>query len=245
MSIKVLSWNIWGGQHLPEIIDFLSTANADIIGLQEVTQNTDGTNNLAQIIAEKLGYEWFFAPSYQTEASRIYEVMYGSDSQKIIELGNAVLSKYKITDPKNHILSEPKRRTAVEATIRVTDKTTLHVFSTHLKHTHQKPSELQDLQTENILKIVPKENALVMGDFNAIPESNCIKLVESALENMGKDPSLNTWSVYPEGCPVCKPQAIDTQLDYIFRSRDVKASSFTVHTTKGSDHLPVSVMVEV
>ena len=54
-----------------------------------------------------------------------------------------------------------------------------------------------------------------------------------------------TWCLYPEGCPVCKLQKVDTRLDYIFTTNDVAVRSFAVGDAKGSDHLPISVIVEL
>lgn len=239
MSLKILSWNIWGGQHLPEIISFLRTANADIIGLQEVIQDLDGSNNTAKMIAEELGYEYIYAPTYNVETAKSYKLF----KPKTVEVGNGILSRRKISEYKVHKLSEEKKRMAVEALIPA-DGRNLRVFSTHLKHTHHQPSELQNLQAENLTKVIPKENAVLMGDFNAAPDSECVKIVSRVVENTDKIPFAPTWSVYPEGCPTCNPQAIDTRLDYIFKTRDIKTSSFEVGNSKGSDHLPISVIVE-
>ena len=40
---------------------------------------------------------------------------------------------------------------------------------------HQKQSDVQELQAENLVKILPKEKTIVMGDFNALPESATIR----------------------------------------------------------------------
>ncbi len=72
------------------------------------------------------------------------------------EMGNAVFSKYPITQSKIHTLSEEKKRIAIQADINVSG-TTLHIFSVHLVHTHQQPSAVQDLQAENLITILPKE----------------------------------------------------------------------------------------
>ena len=244
MQLKILSWNIWGGHYLPQVIDLLKESNAHIIGLPEVTQDPGGANNLAQVIGEQLGYKWVYAPVKQLKASEI-----NLKSEKIIERGNAILSRYKITGNKNHPLSEVHKRFALETTIRVNTKN-LNVFSTHLVHIHQQPSETQEkletheMQATNLIKFLPKENTIVMGDFNATQKSAAIrKMCEAFVDT---DPaSTPTWSVYPEGCPVCKPQSIDTRLDYIFTSRGIKTSSFKVENSKGSDHLPISVIVEI
>jgi len=232
MKIKILSWNIWNGKYLSEIIEYLKTANADIIGLQEVVQNLDGSNNIAQVIAEKLSYEWTFAKT------RTY-----TEGDRVFDWGNAILSKHKIVSSKTHILSSEEARTALQADIQI-NKTLLHVFSTHLLHTHQKPSKIQELQADTLAKLLPKDHTIVMGDFNATPNSIAVKHIDNILENTDRI-LLPTWSVYEEGCPGCKPQGIYCKLDYIFVTKDIPFDSFMVGQTKGSDHLPISVEVKL
>jgi len=238
-NIKILSWNIWGGQHYPEIIKTLREADADIIGLQEVIEDLDGTKNTAKMIAEELGYDYAYAPTGESETAQLYSLL----EPKTVHMGNAVLSKSKIKETKIHQLSEERKRIAVEAVIPA-GSSVLHVFSTHLVHTHQQPLELQNLQARNLLALVPRENAIVMGDFNALPESDCVKIMNAGMKKID-DGMSPTWSVYPEGCPVCNPQSIDIRLDYIFTTPDMKTKSFTVHDSKGSDHLPISAVLEL
>lgn len=239
MRFKILSWNIWGGQHLSEIIDLLRKEDADIVGLQEVIEDLDGTKNTAKIIAEKLGYEWVFVPTHEVETARLYALL----ESKTVKIGNAVLSRQKISESITHELSMERKRLAIEAVIPIGDRV-FHIFSTHLVHTHQQPSELQSLQAKNLLRFIPVENALLMGDFNATPQSDCVQILADGLETTDRD-FKPTWSVYPEGCNICVPRHIDTRLDYIFTSKDIKTASFAVLESKGSDHLPISVMIEV
>ena len=83
-----------------------------------------------------------------------------------------------------------------------------------------------------------------MGDFNATSDSKTIlKVKESFIDvDSNNEP---TWSVYPEGCVTCNPQKIDIRLDYIFTTKDIKTHSYRVEDSKGSDHLPISVMAEL
>ncbi len=239
MKLKILSWNIWGGQHLPEIIELLERERPDVIGLQEVVEDLDGTNNTAKTIAEKLGYEWFFYPTYEVDAGQFYHLL----EPRMVRMGNAILSKPKIAKTEVHQLSEEKGWFAVGAIIPLGGRE-FRFYSTHLKHTHQKPEELQDIQAKVLAGIMPKENTVLMGDFNATPDGNPVKILNEVMRNT--DIKLEpTWSVYPEGCPVCKPQKLDTRLDYIFVSNDLSTNAFTVYDSKGSDHLPVSVIIEI
>ena len=235
MRLKVLSWNIWLDGDLDGIVDFVRTADADILGLQEVIPERE-PDILKSI--EALGYHSAF--NAVTELRK--------DDKK---MGSAIFSRYDIKSSQTYILyetdtrlsSEVERRLALQADIQV-NNTILHVFSTHLAHTHQKQSDIQDLQVENLIKLLPKEKTIVMGDFNATPDSGAIKRMREVVNNT--DPSgAPTWSVYPEGCHICNPQAIDTRLDYIFAGKDLKTHSPAIGNSKASDHLPVSVTIEL
>lgn len=235
MQLKILSWNIWLKGDLDAVVEFIRTADADIIGFQEVIPERE-PDILRRI--EELGYQSAFTAV--TELRK--------DGKK---MGNAIFSRHKITNTQTHILcetearlsSEIERRLALQTDIRVNDMM-LHVFSTHLAHTHQKQSDVQDLQVENLIKLLPAEKTIVTGDFNATPDSGVIQRMREVLNNTDPSDAL-TWSVYPAGCHTCNPQAIDTRLDYIFASKDLKTHSPAVGTSKASDHLPISVMVEI
>jgi endonuclease/exonuclease/phosphatase family metal-dependent hydrolase len=95
-----------------------------------------------------------------------------------------------------------------------------------------------------LVEKMPAERVIVMGDFNATPESAAIQAMRKVLVDSGPA-STPTWSVYPEGCRACNPQAIDTRLDYIFTSKDLKLRSFEVGNSRGSDHRAISAIVEL
>ncbi len=229
MQLKVLSWNIWIKGYFDQVTDFLKTASADIIGLQEVV----GIDSQRDIIGflKSLGYQHVFAPVEHGWAGKIYKD------------GPAVFTKFKIKNTETYMLSGDEPRSAVRAEVAVGDKT-LHVFSTHLVHTHQKQLDVQDEQARTLISKLPKDNTILMGDFNASPESFAIKNIEKMLVNVDST-NAPTWSVYPAGCKVCNPQEINTRLDYIFTSRNLKTSGYKVNMSKASDHLPISVTVEI
>lgn len=128
--LKVLSWNIWGGKYLEEIVTFLKTVDANIIVLQEVIENETG--NTAMTIANKLGYECVYGIGMKMSSKWAGPPR---EKEEIISFGNAILSKYKIVESKIHELSDEKRRVAVQANIQIGNNI-LHVFSIHLQHNH-------------------------------------------------------------------------------------------------------------
>jgi len=229
MELKILSWNIWINGYFDQVVEFLKKSQANIIGLQEVVDDNPKRDVIN--VLNMLGYEYVFGSAEHSWGGKVYRD------------GPAIFSKYKIAKKRIHILSNKDKRAAVQAEIEVGNKT-LNVFSTHLVHAHQKKLEEQNIQAANLLKLLPSERTILMGDFNATPDSQVIKnfgkvLIDSDLGNFP------TWSVYPEGCHVCNPQAIDTKLDYIFTSKDIKSREFKVEESKASDHLPISVVINM
>lgn len=229
MELKILSWNIWIDGYFDKIIDFLKASDADIIGLQEVRAD-DSTRDVVEYLTG-LGYQHAFAPIKQVWGGKTWHH------------GPAVFSKYDIRRVEKYDLSDTDNRAAVRADIQVAG-TTLHVLSTHLIHTHQQESHEQEKQGANLLKVIPSERTIVMGDFNAMPDSAVIQSFKKVL--IDADPaSLPTWSMYKAGCPKCSPPDISIRLDYIFTTKDIKTRSYKVEQSTGSDHLPVSVIVEL
>lgn len=229
MQLKILSWNIWIDGNFGQIADFLKEANADIIGLQEVKDDDPARNVIGYL--KGAGYQHVSAPVRKTWGGKVWND------------GCAIFSKFPILTSTIHPLSKENTRIALQADIRVNNDT-LHVFSTHLVHTHQKQSDVQDEQVEKLISLLPKERVMVMGDFNATPESTVVRRMREVLKDT--DPSsAPTWSVHPKGCHTCNPQKIDTRLDYIFASKDLKIHSPAVGSSKASDHLPISVILEI
>ena len=91
-SVRVLDWNIDRGLKLPEIIDFLGDANADVFLLQEVDINAYRTHklNIAQEIARKLRLNYVFGREF-------VELTQGSKANPAYH-GQATLSRWKISN---------------------------------------------------------------------------------------------------------------------------------------------------
>lgn len=229
MNLKVLSWNIWMDGYFDQISDFLKKTNADIICLQEVKDDDPKRDVIGYL--HGLGYQHVFSPVEKKW------------DQEIFRDGPAIFSKYKIIKSQIYVLSKIDSRVGLRADIQVEDKV-LHIFSTHLVHTHQKESKIQNEQSSNLIKVLPHERTILMGDFNATPNSQTIKNLQEVLIDCDQR-STPTWSVYPEGCETCNPQGISMRLDYIFTSKDIAVKSFEVVNSKGSDHLPISAVISL
>ena len=212
-----------------KVTEFLRSSNADVVGVQECMPDDAGRNVV----------DFLTSLGYHVAVSNSWEIRQDGRS-----MGVALFSTFPIHKSKTHHLSEEFRRMAVEADIEV-EGALLKVFSVHTLHTHQKESNTQNAQVENFIKVLPKEKVVVMGDFNATPEMTPIKRMREVLvdTDQGSEP---TWSLDPKGCVGCLFSGLTIRLDYIFASKDLKTSSFKVEKdAQGSDHLPVSVIVEL
>ncbi len=230
MQAKILSWNIWVDNHFDQVKGFLLKSNADIIGLQEVREG-DPSRDTVNFL-EKLGFNYIFSPIIKNWDGEVWN------------FGPAIFTKHQIISTNTFILTENEdNRTLVQADIKIGDRL-VHIFCTHLTHTHQQDSDIQLQQVKDLLVHIPDEKSVLMGDFNAVPDSKTIMKVKVVLidADVNNEP---TWSVYPKGCPTCNPQKIDIKLDYIFTTKDIKTNSYKVESAKGSDHLPISVVVEL
>ena len=231
MKLKILSWNIWYDGDFEKISKFLSEFKADIVGLGEVVPDDPTRDTIA--FMRKLGYQHILAPVLTIQ----------KDGRT---MSNALFSKYPIMKSKIHKLPDTKtdKRNAIQADIDVKGKI-IHIFMTHLLHTHQKPDPIQESQVESLIKILTKENTIVMGDFNATPESVAIKKIRENLVDIELKP-VSTLNPDLFDCPNCDPNIIPiTRLDYIFVSQDIKAGSLKIHEANGSDHLGISTLIEI
>ncbi len=241
MQLKVLSWNIWCGTYLEEVIACLKKEQPDIIALQEVLEEENG--NIALTIAKELGYECVYALGMKMPARFLNNPQVPGDTQ--VTFGNAILSKHKIVGTKTHDLPQGENpRPAIQADIQIGDKT-FHVFSLHLKHSHQQPLEMQNIQADKLLALIPEDSSIVMGDYNCLPDSYPIQTISKVLNNTEPGEQTPTWCQYIGGCSVCQIDEIKYKLDYIFVTKDIISKDFSVLQSKGSDHLPVSVIIEI
>ncbi len=228
MQLKILSWNIWCDGDFEKTCEFLRASNADIIGLQEVIPE-DKARDVTSYLSG-LGYEYAISPKSVT-----------FDDGRTIT--TAVFSKVMMLQEKPHTLLAGSPQQA-EMSIVVGDRV-FHIFSIHLKHTHQQEADIQKVQVESLLATLPKENVIVMGDFNATPEMTPIKQMHEVLTDTDSL-ELPTLNAQLFDCKTCDRALLPAaKLDYIFVSPDVRAHSFEVLKSDASDHLPVSAILEL
>ncbi len=231
METKILSWNIWCDCYFDKVTEFITSSNPDIIALQEVTFD-DPERDIVSFLKDK-GYQYASAPGAEFTDSK----------NRHHKLNNLIFSRFPIVESKAHLLRAEGKVATVEAKIDIHGKI-FSAFSVHLKHTHFERTDLQDEQARTLVNIIPTSQGIVMGDFNALPESYPVQLMLEKYRNT--DPNCApTWCMYRDGCPVCQLEEITKRLDYIFVSPDVATSKPEVGMSKGSDHLPILVTINV
>lgn len=153
--LRVMTYNIRHGRGLNNIVNLkrtlaeLATADADVIGLQEVDRFSlrSGYRDQVKVLAQALDMYWVFAPSL-TSGWRQY--------------GNAMLSKLPIQHHEVVFLpSRREQRTALNAMLEY-DGMAVQIINTHLG---LKLSERRNQMTK-LLSIVASDDCIVLGDFN-------------------------------------------------------------------------------
>jgi endonuclease/exonuclease/phosphatase family metal-dependent hydrolase len=229
--INVLSYNIHhanppskpGFIDLPAIAQVIKESGADLVALQEVDVFTDrsGKNsNQAEELAKLVGMEFFFSKGIDYQGG---------------EYGTAILSKFPILDDQRYELpnvegvnSEP--RTLAVVTVEVNGEK-VKFANTHLDFTN---AENNLLQVKKIMDIFKDETLPVImgGDFNAVPESASIQLLD---EQFTRSCS--------QDCPFTSPQQNPQRIiDYIMVSSNSNFETIdhqVIAETYASDHRPV------
>lgn len=229
-ELKVMAYNIHHANppSEPDFIDIesiakvINTSKPDFVALQEVDVNTKRSGlhlNQAEELARLTGMNYYFEPSMPYQGGGY---------------GNAILSKFPIEKEFFYPLpakenSEPRSVIGVQVTL--PGKQKLKFASTHLDF---KNDETTALQAQAIVAYFKKEKipVLIAGDFNAIPKSPAIQL-------MDKNFNRTCQGDCPPTIPVNEPnKAIDfifykPQNAFVVKHHEVIAEKYA------SDHLPV------
>jgi endonuclease/exonuclease/phosphatase family metal-dependent hydrolase len=250
-SLRIVDWNIDRGQRLPEVIDFLAAANADLLILQEVDLNARRTHrlNIAEEIARKLQMNYVFGREFQ-------ELVQGSQASPAYH-GQATLSRWPISNPRlirfsrqSHFWQprwflpriEPFQerlggRIALVSEINVAGNKLL-TYNLHVESRGN--DELRLSQIEEVLSDAagqdPESAVIVAGDFNLDASKDAAHLAVARAGFQDAVASARTPTTPSRG--LFEP---GRQIDWAFIRGPVGASSGRVHhQVNASDHYPIS-----
>jgi endonuclease/exonuclease/phosphatase family metal-dependent hydrolase len=249
-----VDWNIERGQQLQGITDFLASANADILILQEVDVAARRTHrlNIAEEIARKLGMNYVFGREFE-------ELVQGSKNSPAYH-GQATLSKWPILNPRLIRFSrqsnfwqphwflpkvEPFQerlggRIALVAEINVAGRK-LVTYNLHLES--RGADALRISQLGEVLADATCCDAdrpvVVAGDLNldASRDAVALQLARAGFQDAVMAPHTPT-------TPARGLFEGGRQIDWAFVRGPVQTSSGQVHRrVKASDHYPISFML--
>jgi endonuclease/exonuclease/phosphatase family metal-dependent hydrolase len=226
--LRVATYNIHrsrglDGRTRPErIAAVLGRIDADIIALQEVVGAGPRGGGHAEAIGAALGMGWVMAPARLLREH---------------QFGNAVLSRWPITQHVEHDLSwktcEPRRLQRVDVAV---DGSTLHVYNVHLGTAILERRH----QAERLAGIVGDRHVagpkLVLGDFNEWMRGLATTLLSARLHSVDLESYLPRRRTYPGFFPLL-------HLDHIYYEGRVEVVGIelprTPLTLVASDHLPL------
>ncbi len=249
LRVKVLTYNVLGGRNtdgardLSRLADVINTLDPDIVALQEVDRHTGRLNgvDLPAELAQLTGMDFVFGRAMDYDGG---------------EYGEAILSKFPITDVTNHALphqetSEPRAALAAMLTLPGTDQPFVFI-GTHLDHLRSSEDRIaQATEINAILQHYDGLPVLLTGDLNAEPGSEPMRILGDRWTDAwaGKEKGFT----FPSDAP-------RKRIDYLlyrpenrwsviqtYRGIDIQQADTTWRTllNLASDHLPLMAEFEL
>lgn len=229
VTLRVMSYNIHHGEGLDKRVDLeriaqlIREARADVVGLQEVDRGCERTQrrDLPAELARLTGMHVHFEKNIPYQGG---------------EYGNAVLSRFPIKRARNthyQMLRPGEQRGVLQLVLDVGGREILFL-DTHLDYRPDDSERLLNVQElQEMVRGVGAMPVIMVGDFNATPESRTIANVKAFMTD--------AWDVVGQGngftIPVRKPAK---RIDYIFVTpATVEPLKIEVLRSEASDHLPL------
>lgn len=215
------------------IIDKLESLDPDVLALVEVDTGSlrSRKKDMGEYFKDRLAF-----------VSLEQQVKYSGNGLPFLlrhipimrKQGNAVMSRYELSQVKTHELSHGTKRAVIEATLELETPVTL--FIAHLalgRRTREK--NLRELSTIIAEKSGP---LILMGDFNTFSG-------EGELNDLLARTGLNKQKKF-DTTLLTQPTSHPTrQLDYVLTSPEIQVKKYTTLHYPFSDHLPLLVDFEV
>ncbi len=249
--MKILTVNIWnGGRIWDSLIPFIQKLQPDIIFMQEVfdspREDVEQRFRSTQGIRDTLKYPYdHFTPAF------INAVEVGD----VVE-GLMILSKFPIVENDTfYLYGEYGRRDlqtpdGFRSTPRILqhavveyENKKLHLYNIHgIWDEHGDDTPLRLEMAKDILSYIDDAEYVILGgDFNVQPDTKTIRMIESTFTNVLRGETETTFNMKrKENLAFGKAIA-----DMFFVSNNVTVTEKTVHHVDVSDHLPLSIEVEL
>jgi endonuclease/exonuclease/phosphatase family metal-dependent hydrolase len=242
MKISILQWNVWRHEKADSVLQLLSSINADILCLQELTADS-AINPRRNLPKEISAYEYHV--SYAPTVTRPNDRM-----------GNGIFSKFPITAKReayvqHENINNPRgleeNRMYIEVDLAIDDKR-LSVGTTHLSYSPSfAPSAGKDAEAIRLLSVLESHQSgfVFTGDLNYPSSAPMIKTFSERMAPAGPDYSQATWPSRSVSFPDFSVDPLTYRLDYVFTTADVRVLESKILRTTVSDHLPILVTIEL
>ncbi|WP_461033682.1 endonuclease/exonuclease/phosphatase family protein [Streptomyces mayteni] len=247
VSLRVLDWNVQGGQGTDGVTDFgrivsvIRQQSPDVVTLQELHDNRAiGGENQWQRLLDEL-------PGYQAHFARSDDNAFGGSA------GNLILSRYPIEERLTTLLPQyPADTTAVRRSlggVRIdVGGTDVRVYTTHLsagvgaEATERRARQARAVVDRVSSAATMRTPALLTGDLNVRPGD--------AIRPWFAEPGwLDAWTqLNPNtgAATVTLPgNGDDARIDYVYATPALDVTAARTVTTSASDHRPVVVDLAV
>jgi endonuclease/exonuclease/phosphatase family metal-dependent hydrolase len=239
LVVRVLTYNIHhaedvnGKLNLERIAEVIRESKADVVALQEVDRHVPRSGKVDQLaeLAKVLGMHGIFGRNIDLDGG---------------EYGNAVLSRWPISDWQNHLLPNVRsgeQRGVLEADIQLPGSRQLKLLATHFDHRADETERLQSAAFVNERQEErSRRNAaytvILAGDINARPESETLQVL------------LERWQMTDATLAPTIPSAEPKhKIDYIFIERETATirvlEAVVVDEPIASDHRPLLSVLEI
>ncbi|MDO9425236.1 MAG: endonuclease/exonuclease/phosphatase family protein [Methylobacterium sp.] len=243
ISVRLLSYNIrhcrgMDGRVSPErVAEVISACEVDLVALQEVDVGRGRTGGLdqAETIARRLGMDHHFQPALHLGEERYGDAILTRLPSRLIQAGI-------LPGLANRPGLEPRGALWVEVTA---NRQTLQVFNTHLGlSARERMGQAQALLGPDWTGSPACASPFVlMGDFNAIPQSAAYRRLAAHLADARRIAGQRSGSAtFPSRWPLLR-------IDHVFVGPGMRVRRMEVVRTglarRASDHLPLLVELEI
>ena len=255
--MKLISLNIWGGRVFDGLISFIKNEapSTDIFCFQEIystktdTKDTHGAraNIYEEFIVLLPDYTSYFVSgenNHDKEDPTGFELQFGlatfiKKNIDVVEYRDVFIHKYLGAAKSETGFSSPRPMQIINL---AAGAKRLTVFNLHGLHNGLDKGDC-DERIEQFTKVKTllgetKTPKIVCGDFNALPDTESLRILETDMENLIKkyDVQSTRSSLYKKD---------EKMADYTLVSKDVIVKSFEVPDIEVSDHLPMVLEFDI
>ena len=247
--MKLLNLNIYMKiDNNEKIIQYINENSFDIVTFQESMRALDDSvfpmYNSSNIIKNNILYKnSFFGPLYVSDKF-IKNGIVTRDFGGFVEQGNELITNYKIVSATNHFIHNDYGLFINTDNFRVNDHgraftdvlldldgELLQIINIHGIWNENKLGDLRTINQINslLLKVRDDIPSIVVGDFNLLPNSLSISIVNRRMKNLIEEYNIKNTRYGTENM-IC---------DYVFVNNKIKVNDFRVVDSDISDHLPI------